>query len=172
MSDNVIRKVRLVSVALVLFLVQAAVINRFSVAWGKPALLCLLAAFLSLYAPMPDLMWGVLGLGILRDCGTGGEFGISALAVLPATAVVISLRGRFFRGGAMDVALALIFMLVFSLVEATGVILFAGVSPIWALGGIAIGQSLLSAILAFPFFFFAECVGIVGRREQATIFAN
>lgn len=166
-----IRKTRLAIIALTMMIFQVSIINRFALDWGKPDLLCLLGAFLVLYGPIPDLMWGLLAIGLLRDFGSGGQFGMSALAMLPAGAVTLCFRDRFYRGGSMDVVLCFLFMVVFSFVEGTGILVFEDAPSAIMIARVGLGQSLFTVALSFPFFYLAEHMHVVEAGDQP-LFAN
>lgn len=106
-------------------------------------------------------------MGVLRDMGSAGPLGLSSLALIPPVFLLLALRDRFFRGEAMDVGLALIFMLGFSLLEAFGITLL---SPALNPAGVlrtGLGQSLLSAALAFPLFVLWDGAGLVQKSPAA-----
>lgn len=156
-----IRKARLVGCAGAVFLLQTAVLHRFSPGWGRPDLICLLAAFLALEATPAGALWSGLGLGLVRDLGSGGPLGGSALALLPVVALMLLVRDRPYRGAGMDVALALGFVLGFSVLEAAGALIHAPAAGPAHLLRVAVGQSLLSAAVAFPLFFLFQHIGVV-----------
>jgi rod shape-determining protein MreD len=149
------------------FVLQSAVVHRLCPGWGRPDLICLLAAFIALEATAPGAFWSGLALGILRDLGSAAPLGSGALAMLPAVALLLGVRDRFYETHAVDVGLALVFVLTFSVLEAAGAMIHSPGAPFATLSVVALGQSLFSAALAFPVFVLLRKTGVVRTGRPA-----
>ncbi|MFW5915306.1 MAG: rod shape-determining protein MreD [Planctomycetota bacterium] len=157
-------KLRLAAAAGIMFLLQTAVIHRISLSWGRPDLICLLGGFLALRMRVDRGVWWLMGLGFLRDMGSAGPPGISMLAFLPALAAIVGIRNRFFRGDPMDILLVFLFILIFSVTEGTLVLLLTSGYHLSSMLQTGLGQSFLSAAIAYPLFFIFDSTGIM-RKE-------
>ncbi len=161
------RTPRLIACALALFLLQVCVVQRFSYRFMRPDLIYLAVVFLALEARPKQALYAALLLGLLRDMGSAGRLGASALAFLPATALLIALRRRLVRESALvDV------LLTFAFVAACGAALAAGtalLSPGADFGPLlrrALGQAAFTAAISPLGFAALRAVGVVERSAD------
>jgi len=92
-----IRTMRLTAALLVLYLLQTAFVHRFTHDFLRPDLLYLAAIFLALEADWKGALWGGFAVGLLRDLGSGGRIGASALLFVAAAGALLSVRGHLVR---------------------------------------------------------------------------
>jgi rod shape-determining protein MreD len=161
-----VRKVRLALCVAVLFLLQAALVPRFSYGVLRPDLLVLVAAFLALEADYRGALWSVFAIGLLRDLGSIGRLGGSGLLLVPACAGLVLLREHLVRESFLtDLVLAGLFVLAFSVGEAALSDLFVSGAGLRVLLTQALGQAAFTAALAPLLFAAFEGVGIVDRSS-------
>ncbi len=163
-----VRKLRLVFCIGVLFLLQASVVHRFSYRYLRPDLLLIAAAYLALEADYAGALWCGFAIGLLRDLGSSGRLGLSALLLVPACAVLVLLREHLVRETFLtDLALAGLFILVFSLGEAAADFVFLRGSGAGVLLAQAFGQTAFSIALTPLLFVVLGGFGVVDRSESA-----
>jgi rod shape-determining protein MreD len=163
-----IRKGRLIVCALVLFLIQGAVAHRLSGAFLRFDLLYLLAAFLALEAGEKGALWSALGIGVLRDLGSTGHLGGSAVLLVVATAALLHFRNRIYREAFVtDALLVFTFVLFCGLGHAAGTALVGRYAQWGPLLTRALGQALLTGLLYPPFAYIFDALGLMERRETA-----
>jgi rod shape-determining protein MreD len=124
-------------------------VHRFSHRFLRPDLVLLLVVFLALEAPPPHALWAALVLGLLRDLGSAGRLGASALVLLPATALLAAATRRLVRESPLvDAALTLAFVAGCGAALAVGTALLspgADLGPLLARAG---GQAAFTAALS------------------------
>ncbi|MCK4283165.1 MAG: rod shape-determining protein MreD [Candidatus Brocadiae bacterium] len=157
-----VRKVRFTICAAVLFVLQVTFVHRFSHRFLRPDLLYLLVIFLALEARFEGALWGAFLLGLLRDLGSCGRLGTSALLFVPATWGLLLLREHLLRESAwMDLILTFAYVLGCELVYALGVAAFAPGVQLAELMPLALGQAIFTTALGpLSFAGFAR-IGIV-----------
>ena len=161
-----IRKIRLVLCIGVLFLLQATVVHRFSYRSLQPDLLLLAAAYLAMEADFRGALWAALAIGLLRDLGSSGRLGTSALLLVPACAALVVLRERLMRGSfVIDLALAVLFVLTFSIGEAVLSLIFVPGTGLRELLMQALGRTAYSAALTPMLYAGFGAIGIVDRSD-------
>jgi len=162
-----IRKGRLIACALVLFLIQGAVAHRLSGAFLRFDLLYLLAAFLALEAGEKGALWSALGIGVLRDLGSTGRLGGSAVLLVVAAAALVHLRNRIYREGFVtDVLLVFVFVLFCGMGHAAGTALAGRYAQWGPLLARALGQALITGVLYPPFAYVFDAIGVLERQES------
>jgi rod shape-determining protein MreD len=148
-----VSKLRLTACALALFLLQAAVVHRFSHRLLRPDLIYLAAAFLALEASWTGALGGAFALGLLRDLGSAGRLGTGALVLLVATAGMLLLRDRLVRESAWtDLLLAFAYVLACGLMSALATAASTPAADGPTLVAAALGQAAFTAALS-PFLF-------------------
>ena len=158
-----IRKIRLALCIALLFLLQVTVAHRLSYRFLRPDLLLLCAAYLALESDFRGALWTALVLGVLRDLGSGGAPGASALLMVPAAAALAVVEEHLVRKSALtDALLALLFYLAVGTVYALGTALIASGSLSRLMMGAA-GQALYTAALSPLLFAAFDQVGLVGK---------
>lgn len=161
-----VRTGRLVITALLLYLVQGAVVHRFSLGPLRPDLLCALGAFLALEADARRALVGALALGLLVDLGSVGRLGVSALALGAATAGLLALRGRVVRETAWtDMLLTFLYALGYGLLSAAAVRLDEPAARLGELGARVAGQAAFTTALAPLLFIAFWKAGLVRKRS-------
>jgi len=164
----VVRTGRLAVAAFLLFLVQVTVVHRFSLGPLHPDLLCALAAFLALEADARGALWGAFALGLLMDLGSVGRPGTAALALVPASACLLALRGGLVRETAWtDLLLTFLYVLAWGLVVAAGVWLEQSGARLDELAARALGQATFTTALAPLLFGAFSKAGLVRKRSTA-----
>jgi len=145
----VVRKVRFTLCVAVLFLLQTTVMHRFAFGIFRPDLLYLAAVYLALEADFPSALVGAFALGLLRDFGSIGGLGASALVFLPASAALVLVRDRLMRGPALtDMVLTFLYILACEMVSALAVAVFTPGGRIGALVPLAFGQAAFTMALS------------------------
>lgn len=161
-----IRKSRLVLCIAVLFLLQAAVVHRFSYHFLQPDLLLLAAAYLALEADFRGALWSAFAIGLLRDLGSSGRMGGSALLLVPVCAALVVLREHLMRESFLtDLALAVLFVLTFSIGEAVLSFLFVPGAGLHELLVQALGRAVFSAALTPMLYAAFGALGLVDRSD-------
>lgn len=162
-----IRKDKLILCAALMFVLQVTISHRLSYRALRFDLLYLLVAFLALEATPSGALWSALGLGLLRDLGSSGRLGSSAVLMVLGAAGLLDLRGRLFRETALaNMLLVFVFVLFCGVVDA-GVVAIAERYAQWGtLLGRAMGQALLTAAICPVLFLLYECIGLVERQQS------
>jgi rod shape-determining protein MreD len=164
----VVRIGRFAVVALLLFLVQATVIHRFSYGPLRPDLLCALAAFLALEGDVRGALVGAVVLGMLTDLGSVGRLGVSALALVAVSAGLLALRDRLVRETAwVDLVLTFLYVLAWGLAAAGGTWLQEPGARLGGLAARALGQAAFTTALAPLLYAAFWKAGIVRKRSAA-----
>jgi len=152
-------------VAAVLFLLQVTVAHRFSTESLRFDLLYLLAAYLALEARPEAALVCACAIGILRDLGSGGRLGASAVVMVLGAAGLLVLRDRIYREKIVtDVVLVFGFVLFCGTLRAGGVALASASAGWFALMQYALGQAALTAALAPLFFRLFDRLRVVERE--------
>lgn len=155
--------------ALAVFTLQQSLMHRFSAGHIGFDLIALLAAFVALAATAKSALWAGLFLGMLRDFGSTGRLGASALAILPAVMLVWALKERFHRATLVsDVTLTFLFILCFGFLHAAGMLVFSSRGVSAAYLNHAAGRAAFTCLLAPPFFALFRLAGII--EVQKTVF--
>ncbi len=163
--NQMIRKVRLALCIAALFLIQVTLAHRLSYRFLRPDLLLLCAAYLALESDFRGALWAALILGLLRDLGSAGPIGASALLMVPAAAGLNSLKEHLVRKSAvMDALLALLYFLSVGVLYAMGTVLTtSGALPRLMLG--ALGQAVYTAALSPLLFAGFDQIGLVEEQR-------
>ncbi len=160
-----IKTVRLIAAAAAVAVLQSCLMHRFSYACISFDLIALLAVFLALNTTAAGTLWWVLGLGLLRDLGSTGRMGLSAVSFLPAVLLVWALKERFDRTSPVsETSVSFLFLLGSGILYAAGTLLLCG----GAASGLfchAAGRAAFSAILAPPLFALFRFAGIIERKK-------
>lgn len=144
-----IRKVRFALCVAVLFLLQVTVMHRFTYGILRPDLLYLAVIFLALEADFAGAVVGAFAIGLLRDLGSSGSLGASAVLFLPASAALVLIRGHLLRESFLtDMVLTFFYVLACDLASALGVGAFTTGGRIAELAPLAFGQALFTAALS------------------------
>ena len=163
-----IRKGRLILCAIVLFLIQVAIAHRLTYRFVRFDLLYLLAAFLALEGSEDGALWSALGIGLLRDLGSSGRLGGSAVLLLLGVAGLVHVRDRIFRETVVtDMLLAFLLVLFCGVGHAMGVALFGRYVQWGMLLVRALGQALITASLYPLLSLVCERIGLLEREEYA-----
>jgi rod shape-determining protein MreD len=163
-----VRRLRLIACAALLFLLQATIAHRFSYGPLRPDLLALLVIYLGLEADFGPALIGAFALGILRDLGSLTPLGLSALLYLPATGALLVVRERLFREHALtDMVFAFCFVWACGAVHALGAALLMPSAHAGPLMARAAGQAVFTAALSPLFFVACTAAGIVDRPWTA-----
>jgi len=116
-----IRKGRLIICVAVLFLLQATLVHRFSQRFLRLDLLYVVVAYLALEADFKGALWGAFLVGMLRDLGSCGRLGASALLFVLATWATLWLRSYLVRESIWtDLALVFAYVLLCELAYGLG----------------------------------------------------
>jgi rod shape-determining protein MreD len=162
-----VRKVRLVLCIGVLFLLQAAVVHRFSYHSLRPDLLLIASAYLALEADYRGALWSGFAIGLLRDLGSTGRLGAGALLLVPACAALALLREHLVRESFLtDLVLAGLFLLAFSTGEAALDLAFVRGAGLRLLLAQALGQTAFSIALVPLVFAAMGGAGVVDRSSS------
>lgn len=157
-----IRKVRFTICVAALFMLQVTFVHRFTHRFLRPDVLYLLAIFLALEADFKGALWGAFLLGLLRDLGSCGRLGASALLFVAATWGLLLLRQRLMRESIWpDLVLTFTYVLVCGLAYALGVAVFASGAQIAELMPRALGQAVFTTALSPLFFVGFAKLGVV-----------
>jgi len=160
-----IRKARFTACVAVLFLLQVTVVHRFTHRFLRPDLLLLAAAFLGLEAEWQGALVGSFALGLLRDLGSSGRLGSSALLLVGVTAALLAVRGHLVRESAWtDLLLTFAYVLACGLISALAVALAGAGSDPTALLLRAAGQAAFTAALSPLASLAFSGLGLVRRR--------
>lgn len=163
-----IRKIRLALCLALLFVLQVTVAHRFAYGILRPDLLCLAAAFLALEADFGGALWGALTVGLLRDMGSCGRLGASALTLLPLSGAMSFVKDRLMRESAWaDLALTFAYVAACGLMDAVGAWAFTAGASLAELVPRAFGQALFSAALSPLLFTALTWAGIVARAAES-----
>ncbi|MDP6107905.1 MAG: rod shape-determining protein MreD [Candidatus Brocadiia bacterium] len=164
-----LRRGRLVACALVLLVLQGAVMHRFSYGALRLDLLLLLSAYLALEAAEKPALVCALLVGVLRDMASAGRPGQSAILLVLAATGVVLVRDKVYRQWMIMQALFVFtFVLCFGLGEAAGTFaLVRGARPGTLLAG-AFGQALLTAAATPVAFLAFGRIGLL-RREHSVL---
>ena len=92
-----IRKGRLIICVAVLFVLQATLAHRFSQRFLRVDLLYVVVVYLALEADFKGALWSAFLVGLLRDLGSCGRLGASALLFVAATWGTLWLRSYLVR---------------------------------------------------------------------------
>ena len=159
-----LRTVRLVLCALVLFLLQVTISHRLTYGILHADLLYVLAAFLALEASEEAALWSALGIGLLRDLGSSGRLGGSAVLLVLGAAGLLHVRDRIFREVFVtDMVLVFAFALFCGAGHATGLAVAGRYAQWGALLAGALGQALVTAVLYPVFAFLFERAALLDR---------
>jgi rod shape-determining protein MreD len=159
-----IRKLRFAAWAFAMFLLQTALVHRFSFHHLRPQLLHLTAVFLALEARPSGALWGAFALGLLSDLGSSGRPGSGPLLLLPATAALIALRGHLLRDWFWtDMLLALAYLLTVGVAHAAAVWITSPAATAGTMARYAIGPAVLSTALTPLLFPLMARAGIVAQ---------
>jgi len=157
-----IRKGRFAACAAVLFLLQSAVVHRFSHGPLRPDLLWAAAAFLGLEARFGPALWGAFALGLLRDLGSCGTLGAGPLVFVPAVAGLALLQDRLLRESPWtDLALVLLSTLAVGAASALGTWAFSQGGHLGPLAAGAAGQAAFTTALSPLLFAALVHLGVV-----------
>ena len=163
-----IRPGRFILCVALAFLLQTTVVHRFAYGPLRPDLLLLVAAFAGLEAGPRGALLSAFCLGLLRDLGSAGPLGASALFMVPAAGVLAILRGHLLRDSPWtDLALTFAFVLVVGL---AGALLTWLVSAGGALGALlprAVGQAAFTTALSPLAFAALAWAGMVEKWDTA-----
>ena len=163
-----VRKLRFGLFLAAAFLLQATVLHRFSHRFLRPDLLLLTAAFLALEASPAGAIGGAFALGLLRDLGSCGRLGTSALILLPATGVLLLLRGHLMRESPWtDLALTFLYVLGVGMAGAVGVFVLSAGGELGALVPRAVGQAAFTTALSPLVFAALARLSIVEKSDAA-----
>ena len=166
-QHTTIRKGRLILCAAVLFLIQATVAHRLSGAFVRFDLLYLLAGFLALEANEDGALWAALCIGLLRDLGSAGRLGGSAVLLVLGVAGLVHVRGRIYREVFVtDVLFVFALVLFCGVGHAMGVALVGRYAQWEPLLTRALGQALVTAVLYPPFAHIFDAIGLLEREES------
>jgi rod shape-determining protein MreD len=159
-----IRKGRLVLCVAVLFLLQVTVVHRFTHAFLRPDLLFLAAAFLALEADFTGALWSAFALGLLRDLGSGGRIGASAIVLVAASAVLVTVRRRLMRESFWpDMVLTFAYVLACGVVSALAVWALSEAGQLRELLARAAGQAAFTTALSPLVFVAFSKLGLVDK---------
>jgi rod shape-determining protein MreD len=159
------RKLRFAVCALVLFVVQTAIVHRFTHRFLRPDLLYAMAAFLALEADFRSALWGGFALGMLRDLGASGRLGGSALLIVLATAGLLFLRDRLLRESFVtDLVLTFAYVLVCGTAHAFATALLAPGHQSAELIQRAFGQAMFTTAVSPLLFASFTKAGLVDRK--------
>ncbi len=163
-----IRILRLIAAAFAVSVLQQSLMHRYSYGYISFDLIALLAAFLSINVTDRNTLWAVTGLGLLRDLGSAGRLGLSAISFLPALLLVWALKERFDRTTMVsELSLSFLFLLCAGMVYASGTLLLTpGITL--SFFGHAVGRAFFSMLLAPPLFALFTIAGII--ETQKTVF--
>lgn len=163
-----IRKVRFALCVAVLFLLQVTVMHRFAYGILRADLLYLAAVFLALEADFTGAVVGAFAIGLLRDFGSAGSPGASAVLFPPASAALVLIRGHLVRGSVLtDMVLTFSYVLACNLASALGVAFFTAGGRIAELAPVALGQALITAALSPLVFAAFAGMRLVDRSSEA-----
>ncbi len=140
-----LRRPRLAACLAALFVLQACLAQRFSYSFLRVDLLLALAAFLSLEASHRGALGGAFAVGIIRDLGSSGRLGSSALLMLVAAAGTVTLGEYLLRESFWtELLLVALFILAFSVAESVLGMVCAGTAsaPLLRAG---LGQAAFTA---------------------------
>ncbi len=157
-----IRKARFILCAAVLYLLQVAVVPRFSYGPLRPDLLAAAAVFLGLEADRAPVLWGAFALGLLHDLGSAGPFGLGPLLLVPVVYGLWRAKAQLVRDSALlDLGLTFAAVLAWGTARVlVGVALTAG--TLRALLPAALGQAAFTAALSPLLFLALARAGVVG----------
>jgi rod shape-determining protein MreD len=159
-----VRKLRFAVCVALLFLVQTTLVHRFSFRFLRPDLLCATAVFLALEADFQGALWGAFALGLLRDMGSAGRPGASALFLVAASGGLAFLRDHLLRDSFLtDLALTLTYMLAFGLAMAVATAAWTPGPHVVGLVQDALGQAAYTTAVSPLLFALLAKVGIVDR---------
>jgi len=159
-----IRRTRFALCAAILFLVQTTVAHRFSHEFLRCDLLCVAAMYLALEAEFADAMWGGFALGMLRDLGSSGQVGASALVFVLATTGVLFLRGHLLRDSFLtDLVLTFAYALWCGTVMALGTGLLTPGAQVGALLQRGFGQAAFTTAVSPLLYLLFARVGLVDK---------
>jgi rod shape-determining protein MreD len=144
-----IRRFRFALCAVVLFVVQTALVHRFTYGIMRPDLLCAAAVYLALEAGFTEALWGALLLGLLRDLGSCGRLGASALLFPLAAAGLQSVKGHLVRESFLtDLALTFACVLLYGVADAVATAALTSGPQLGDLLPRAIGQAVFTTALS------------------------
>jgi rod shape-determining protein MreD len=162
----VVRRTRFALCLLCTYLVQVALVPRFSLGALRMDLLVLLAAFMALEADFTSALVGVFAAGLLRDLGGGGRLGASALLFLLTVPPLLVLREYLLRENPLtDWALTAVWLLALAVLTAVGKSLFTPGPQLAVLLRATGGQALMTALVAPLVFVLLHRAGIVENPE-------
>ena len=162
-----VRIPRFIIVVAVLLLLQATVIHRVTNEWFRPDLLCLAAVFLALEADYKGALVGALALGLLRDLGSCGRLGSSAILMVPAAAGLVLLRENLLRDSLWtDLLLVFLYVAVCGVLAAFGIAATASGSQLVPLLYRALGQATFTTALYPPAFIALDRLHVVRQRQE------
>jgi len=166
--ERMVRKARLLLCMAVLFLLQTALVHRFESGPVRVDLLMLAAAFLALEADYAPALWGALALGLLRDLGSCGRLGASALVLVPASAALLFVRARLVRDSFWtDLALTFAYLLVCGAAYSLGTALVAPAVPLRAMLLGAAARAAFTTALSPLVFGALTRLGVVAPSAEA-----
>lgn len=165
-----LRRKRVAVCMLVLLVVQAGVMHRFSFGGWRVDLMLLLAAYLSLHAAEKPALICALAIGLLRDLTSLGRPGESAVACVAATCAVLLVRDKVFRRRmAMQVLFVFGFVALCGTVQGGGTFVLLRGSRLGTLLKGVWGQALLTTALTPPVFALFEWAGLLDREESVLV---
>ncbi len=159
-------RVRLAASVAALFLLQAAVVPRFTHLTFRPDLLLLVPAFVALEGSFRAAAWTALCVGLVRDLGSAGPLGLTPLVLVPATVALCAMRERLVRGR-LAVDLALTFAYVFACGLVLAAVQEAGSAGRFAATEVAFGQALVSTAVAPVLFLVLRNARVVAPQEES-----
>ena len=161
------RKFRFILLAFAVSVLQQSLMHRFSYGYLGIDLIGLLAAFAALSTTAGSALWAGLFLGLLRDLGSIGRLGASALSILPAVMLVRALKERFHRRNLIsDITLTFLFLLCSGILYRLGLAVAASGGPIYSSWlGYALGNAALTVLLVPPFFALFRISGVIEERK-------
>ncbi len=163
-----IRKGRLILCVAVLFLLQAALAHRFSHGFLRIDLLYIVVVFLALEADFKGALWTAFLVGLLRDLGSCGRLGASAVLFVSATWGTLWLRNRLVRESIWtDLALTFAYVLLCELAYGLGAAALIPAAQAADAVPRALGEAVFTTAISPLLFMGFARVGLLDRSPEA-----
>jgi rod shape-determining protein MreD len=152
---------------LLLLVLQAAVMHRFSTGIWRLDLPLMLAAYMALEAASgPALVCGVL-IGLLRDLASQNRLGVSVLVIVPATAAVLLVRDKVYRQHVVThIVFAFLFVFLCGMLEAAGTWALVRPAHLGVFLKGALGRAVLTSVFAPVGFWLMDLAGLLQRDDS------